>query len=105
MKKVQLIIAIIYILSMVLSSCGSSQQSKYVCNCEEQAKLQKWVQEGIKPANNMSDEEMEDVIKRLTIDGIKIHCKQKPVWIGPDQEIDWKKQKQDSCEIIMNIYQ
>ena len=46
------------------------------------------------------DEEMEDVINQLRKDGIRLYCKQKPVW-HKNGEIDWTKQKFDSCEVIM----
>jgi hypothetical protein len=89
------------ILSALFSGCDSSQQTRFVCNCEEQKQLQSFVKESIKPANNMSDEEMEDVINQLRKDGIRIFCKQKPVWLKYGGEIDWSKQKFDSCETIM----
>jgi len=89
------------LLSVVLSGCGTEQQTRFVCDCEQQKQLQTFVKESIKPSNNMSDEEMEDVINQLRKDGIKIYCKQKPVWVKYGGEIDWSKQKFDSCETIM----
>jgi hypothetical protein len=89
------------LLTLILFGCDSSQQTRYVCNCEEQNQLQLFVKESIKPANNMSDEEMEDVINQLRRDGIMLYCKQKPVWVKNGGEIDWTKQKFDSCETIM----
>ncbi|RTK94541.1 MAG: hypothetical protein EKK64_08305 [Neisseriaceae bacterium] len=93
------------LISLILLSCGSSQQSRYVCNCQQQEKLQNFVKESIKPANNMSDEEMEDVIQQLRIEGVKIYCKQQPVWINNnDGSIDWNKQPFDSCQNIMTTW-
>ena len=89
------------LLAVTLFSCDSSQQTRFVCNCEEQKQLQLFVKESIGPANNMSDEEMEDVINQLRRDGIMLYCKQKPVWIKYGEKIDWTKQKFDSCETIM----
>ena len=89
------------ILSALFLGCDGLQQTRFVCNCEEQKQLQAFVKESIGPANNMSDEEMEDVIDRLRKDGIMIYCKQKPVWVNHAGEIDWTKQKIDSCETIM----
>lgn len=89
------------LLGLMFLSCENSQETRFVCNCEEQKQLQFFVKESIKPSNNMSDEEMEDVINQLRKDGIRIFCKQKPVWIKHDGEIDWSKQKVDSCEAIM----
>jgi hypothetical protein len=88
------------ILSALFLGCDSSQHTRFVCNCEEQKQLQAFVKESIGPANNMSDEEMEDVINQLRKDGIRLYCKQKPVWYK-NGEIDWTKQKFDSCEVIM----
>jgi hypothetical protein len=92
------------LLAVVLSGCGSKQRSRYVCNCEEQKQLQTFVKESIKPANNMSDEEMEDVVHQLRVDGIKIYCKQKAVWVDNNGSIDWTKQKFDSCDVVMDAW-
>lgn len=89
------------LLVITVSSCGSSQETRFVCDCEQQKQLQTFVKESIKPSNNMSDEEMEDVINQLRKDGIRIFCQQKPVWLKYGGEIDWSKQKVDSCEVIM----
>ena len=86
---------------LLFPSCGSKQASRFVCNCEQQKQLQSFVKESLKPANNMSGEEMEDVIHQLRIDGIKIFCNQKPIWLDFDGNIDWSKQKLDSCQSIM----
>jgi|688.fasta_scaffold235543_3 hypothetical protein len=97
-------IALYAMLAVVLSGCGSKQRSRYVCNCEEQKQLQAFVKESIKPANNMSDEEMEDVVHQLRVDGIKIYCKQKAVWVDNNGAIDWTKQKFDSCDVVMDAW-
>ena len=96
---------ILCILTIMLYSCGGSElRSQYVCNCDEQKELQNFVKESIKNANNMSDEEMEDVIYQLRLDGTKIYCKQLPVWLDHNGNVDWKKQYTDSCFIIMQDY-
>ena len=89
-------------LSIFALSCGA-EQSRYVCNCEQQKALQSFVANGIRAGNNMSDEEMEDVIYQLRIDGTKMFCKLKPVWIDSQGGIDWRKHKLDTCEIIMDL--
>jgi len=89
------------LLGVVLFSSCAQQASRMVCNCEQQKQLQTFVTESIKPANNMSDEEMEDVIHQLRIDGVKMFCQQKPVWITSSGEVDWRKEKVDSCSSIM----
>lgn len=95
---------IILMLSLFLFSCSSSIQDKYVCNCKQKKEVQEFVANHIKDANNMSDEEMEDVIAQLRVTAIKTICQQKPVWINHDGSVDWNKQKVDSCESIMDVY-
>jgi hypothetical protein len=92
------------LLAAILVGCENSEQrSRYVCNCQQLQELQSFVKGSIKDANNMSDEEMEDVIHQLRIDGMKIYCKQKPVWVNTtNMEVDWTKQKIDSCDVIMD---
>lgn len=89
------------LLSVLILGCRRPQESRFVCNCEQQKQLQEFVQKSIKPSNNMSDEEMEDVISQLRKDGVMIFCKQQPIWVHSDGTIDWSKQKVDSCEMIM----
>lgn len=99
MKKLILIISIAFL------ACNSHQSTRYVCTCEQQKQLQNFVKESIKPANNMSDEEMEDVISQLRKDGIKLYCNARPVWVlSNGSDVDWEKQKFDSCETIMSEY-
>lgn len=106
MKK---LLGLMLILScVVICSCNNDSQpaDKYVCNCEEKAKLQEYVANSIKSANNMSDEEMEDVLAELRTGGIKMFCRQKQVYVFPNEfgKIDWQKTKLDSCESIMELY-
>lgn len=91
-------------LATLLMSCGSKQLGRFVCNCEQRENIELFVTSNIKSANNMSDEEMEDVIAELTRTGIKLHCDFKPVWIQGDGYIDFEKQKIDSCQTIMLNY-
>lgn len=72
-------IIFILILPFFLTSCYSETKRKklvYTCNCEQQAKASSFVKETIGAANNMSDEEMEDVISQLERTSIKLHCSQ-----------------------------
>lgn len=95
-------------LCFVICSCNSNSvpADRYVCNCKEKEKLQEYVANSIKNANNMSDEEMEDVLQELRTGGIKMYCRQKQVFVFPDSygKIDWQKTKLDSCESIMELY-
>ncbi len=94
------------VLIMTTVSCGapvSEQRTRVVCNCEEKKALQSFVENSIADANNMSDEEMEDVVHQLTVDGSAIHCHKEPVWIkGGSWDIDWTKETLDSCRTIMD---
>ena len=72
MKKLILLFTLV-----VLSSCADKKIRCYVCDKEEKQKVENFVSSNIKNANNMSDEEMEDVIRELTETAIKINCKQK----------------------------
>ena len=87
-----------YILAILtfLYSC-TGMDAKFVCTCEQQIKVQEFVERSISPANNMSDEEMEDVIQELWQAGVKMNCGQR---VLPTDHgwIDWSKAKLDSCE-------
>lgn len=97
---------LILLISILLSSCSKTEyENKYrrevVCNCEEREELKQFIQSSIKNANNMSDEEMEDVISELRHTGCRVICHEK-LFITKDNgmEIDWNKNKLDSCESI-----
>src|SRR6478735_773715 len=88
----------------VFTSCENIKKEEeyspfWVCNCEEKKKLELFISSSIKNANNMSDEEMEDVIQQLHTIGYKSICHQK-LFIMKNVGIDWNKNKLDSCEII-----
>ena len=69
---------IIFVLTVItISSCSDKKIRCYVCDKQEKEKVEKFVSSNIKNANNMSDEEMEDVILELTETAIKINCRQK----------------------------
>lgn len=46
----------------------------WVCTKEQKTQVQKFISDNIKGANNMSDEEMEDVIDALYRNGVKTIC-------------------------------
>lgn len=74
MKKILLLSAII----LAFASCERSEERTiYVCDCEQQKKAAEFVQNSIKNSNNMSDEEMEDVIHQLERTAVKLNCSQK----------------------------
>ena len=59
-----------------LSSCSDKKARCYSCLKEDNLKVIEFVSKNIKNANNMSDEEMEDVITELRETGIKLYCNQ-----------------------------
>ena len=74
-----------------------------VCNCKQSEKVAEFIKSSIKNANNMSDEEMEDVISELRYTAIKIYCPQKNVKAIRSQSgnIIRLTEPLDSCEQIM----
>lgn len=88
----------------LLLSCGDVQREEWVCNCTESQKVSDFVSANIKNANNMSDEEMEDVLIELRRTGIKLNCHQELLWQNRDGRINWDKNKLDSCETYQSWY-
>jgi len=78
MKKVLVIVGLI-----TLVSCGDqkAKENVYVCDCEQQKAAAKFVSDNIKGANNMSDEEMEDVISQLERTAVKLNCPKRRVTV------------------------
>lgn len=97
MKKVILIL--VCVITMI--SC-EYQDSRSVCNCEEREKVATFISDNIKAANNMSDEEMEDVIYQLERTGVKTICHREVVWITREHRVNYNKEKVDSCRSIYN---
>lgn len=90
---------------LTLISCGSPvQRLKWVCTCEQQKEVAKFVKETVGDANNMSDEEMEDVVKELKQTGIELHCGQRLMWTK--RQHPWRvipdSLKLGPCEVLMN---
>ena len=96
MKKLSYVFYLV--LGTVIIGC-SGQDAKYVCTCQQQEDVQQFIERSIKPANNMSDEEMEDVIHQLWITGVKLNCGMKVLPTDSRNNIDWDKAKIDSCEV------
>jgi hypothetical protein len=48
----------------------------YICNETEKQKVADFLTKNIGPANNKSDEEMEDVIYELRKSAVKLYCRQ-----------------------------
>lgn len=93
-------IIILVVTLIFLTSCSHHQRLKTVCNCEQNLKVEAFLKSTIKDSNNMSDEEMEDVIYRLHITAMSIHCDQKMTWVDDGGWIVPEKLKLDSCQTI-----
>ena len=85
--------------AIALSSCADKKIRCYVCDKQEKQKVENFVSSNIKNANNMSDEEMEDVIEELTDTAIKLHCRQKYL----DSDYKSMEKKEDEA-IFTHIY-
>lgn len=85
------------VIAITVASCSGSD-AKYVCNCKQLETVRDFIERTIKPANNMSDEEMEDVIHRLWLVGVKTTCQKRVFPTDTHNNIDWSLAKVDSCE-------
>lgn len=108
--KNQIILKILYIFCIIntlifINSCSSERKGvKYVCNCEQLEKVNGFIERSIPSANNMSDEEMEDVIHQLWVTGVITTCHQKIFILNSHYDINWNisENKIDSCEVVYN---
>ena len=88
------------LLCLVLFSCSDKQTRCYVCEQSESLQVADFVSKNITGANNMSDEEMEDVIAELRKTGIKLYYKQVFVPSNWNNEIIWEEVKKDSLQTL-----
>lgn len=82
-RKVVFVLALI---STLLVSCNETEQyharRAYLCNPEQSEGVLRFIQDNLLSANNMSDEEMEDVIIELKRTAILLKCRQVIVKVG-----------------------
>ena len=95
-------VLMLFVVLFLMSSCGDGAQLRQgtVCNCAEKEKVAEWISENMKASNNMSDEEMEDVIYQLEKTGIKLHCHSKMITVNRQGDVIWELTKLDSCETL-----
>ena len=85
MKKILLVILII-----TTTSCINDRKRKcYVCDVKQKEKVAEFVSDNIQKANNMSDEEMEDVIIELNNTAIKLYCEQEFLMFKSNGDLDY----------------
>lgn len=92
---------LLLVLLLTFCSCDDppSLYPCWVCTCQESQKVSEFITDNVKAANNMSDEEMEDVIAELRRTGVMTLCHQELLWkYSGSKKIDWSKSKLDSCE-------
>lgn len=97
-------LSIVIVSALFFFSCGNSEKHRYVCNCQANQKIEKFVNNSLKNANNMSDEEMEDVIFELYKTAVKIHCRARFVVCDSDGKVLNGQLNTDSCEHIPVVY-
>jgi hypothetical protein len=108
MKK--LLLLFLVSTTMLFTNCEpkevESVQAETVCNCQQRDKVADFIQNSIKNANNMSDEEMEDVIRELRHTAVNIYCPKKNIKAIRRQSgyIERLVEPLDSCEQIMEGY-
>jgi hypothetical protein len=91
---------LILFLIILLSGCGPNEKTKllWYCTCEEMDQVQEFIKESIGPSNNMSDEEMEDVIEELAKVAMLTSCHQEKTITTLDGNAIIERLKLDSCE-------
>ncbi len=102
--KMKKYIAVLLILA--ISCTKEVSDYEYVCNCKQQEKASLFVQTSIKASNNMSDEEMEDVIAELTKTSVRLNCSKKQIKYNYNQNSGQREvlSKLDSCEVVYFEY-
>lgn len=80
-----------------MTSCSDKVTRCFVCEESQSLKVAEFVSDNVHKANNMSDEEMEDVIRELRNTGVKLYCKQVFLPCTWDNIIIWSRvNKKDS---------
>lgn len=75
----------------------------FVCDCQQKKQVLNFLTTNLQAANNMSDEEMEDVISELTKTAVAMNCQQRLVWFDYDRNVNLKKEQLDSCQSIFSV--
>lgn len=88
------------LLCVAITSCGGEGRTTrcYVCNTQQRLSVADFVSKNIAGSNNMSDEEMEDVIEELRDTGIKLLCSQEFVPYKFGGNIKYSEIKKDTSK-------
>ena len=96
-KKINKFIIYTFLL-LIIYSCSSEKKPCYVCDRSESLEVSDFITKNMKNANNMSDEEMEDVIKELRKTGVILYCKQEFFNYSSNFNIVWEETKRDTSK-------
>ena len=99
MKQIKTNLLLI-LLSLISLSCSDRKTRCYSCDRQESLKVADFVSNNIKDSNNMSDEEMEDVISELRKTGIRLYCRQVMVPCNFESRIRWEEIEKDSLHTL-----
>jgi len=105
MKRKICIFVIMSLSLYLLTNCDYRQEKLMtVCDCEQKKDVKDFIQSSIKNANNMSDEEMEDVIYELRKTGLSIICDRQMIDGTFDGHHNMIKQhtELDSCQTLID---
>lgn len=103
MKNIKILMthSLCILLASVFYSCSDKQRVRYVCSCEQNEKIEIFLKETIGAANNMSDEEMEDVIHQLHETAVMLNCSQKLIWFTHEGAYIPEMNQLDSCQNVI----
>lgn len=105
MKSIKKLMPYSLCIMLACVSCmPDNQRLKFVCTCNQMDEVQDFMKTTIKDANNMADEEMEDVIDELRKTAISINCTQKLIWVDHHGWYLPEKNTLDSCETVIGGY-
>lgn len=95
------------LIALILCACNRTETRRlYVCSPSQRQAAADWMTVNMKAANNMSDEEMEDVISELRKAAICLHCQSRDVVVEcqSNGHITRIVSKLDSLEAVTDPY-
>ena len=104
MRSIKKLIPYSLCIMLACVSCSDKQRLKFVCSCDQMIKVEAFIKGSMKDANNMADEEMEDVIHQLQKTGIVLNCSQRLIWVNHNGWYVPEKNKLASCETVIGGY-
>ncbi len=94
---IEIVIILLFILMvLVFGACGDSYTKAFACTTSDRLQIAEFMTTNMKAANNLSDEEMEDVIKELLKTGVRLYCTHKLVPATIRGSIKWNRVLSDT---------